>query len=355
MRSNTVRKTGWLKRSRQTSLAEDLCKSGSESPKVSAKKVANQSLYATLPFGLFYKSNRVAYFSKIESIRQLLEGIAEKYQGGYVYDHFLEWFNKYIDENEKNLTDYFNGDKTLNEMCKEFILFCFEKKISLDADETLTSFQPHNTLSDNAVKLKLDQLQPKNSMNIMGFGLGDGSYEKKLAEYLVEKKLAVQVNVFGFDPRPEDANNIQFITAEQLSSGDSPKFDIITARWVLHHVDSQYRWKNFIDCIKSGNPSALTLIIEHGFLTKVDLNESSVDLKSYKLINAAFDVIANIGIRPQWFTETACIGDNFFVDYLEEVDLELIKDQAGCIATQEIYHLGPEFPNQTFCCFSAHS
>ena len=75
-----------------------------------------------------------------------------------------------------------------------------------------------------------------------------------------------------------------------------------------------------------------------------------MDTKLYYLLNAIFDMVANIGIRPQWFTNTAPhIGENFFIHYLTDKDFSEIKRNVHFDMTQDIYDVGPAFPNQTLC------
>ncbi|MBP6103553.1 MAG: hypothetical protein KA508_00560 [Gammaproteobacteria bacterium] len=207
-------------------------------------------------------------------------------------------------------------------------------------------------LSDTALKRELDRIAPTTELKLLGFGLGDGSYEKSLSEYLIHKKIAGSVRLYGFDPYAKPTAAIEYLSPAQLK-GHTPAFDIITARWVLHHVALKSRWADFIDCINHSKVNTQVLIVEHGFLKRPP---SDMDAKLYYLLNATFDVIANIGIRPHWFTDTAPhVGENFFIHYLTGKDFSEIKRSVHFDMTQNVYEVGPAFPNQSLCSMKVKS
>jgi len=211
----------------------------------------------------------------------------------------------------------------------------------------LQSFNYHNKLSDISLKQELAKITPKESINILGFGLDEGYYEKSLSQFLIDHGIAKTVNIYGFDPYAQKTPDIEYLIPEQLISDKVPRFDVVVARWVLHHVALQHRWGDLINCINHCNSGARVLIVEHGFLKK---QHSLADKKLYYLLNATFDIIANIGLRPRYFTNTAPdLGANFFIRYLEPEDFSAIKNSVSLQITQDIFEVGPGFPNQTIC------
>lgn len=291
-----------------------------------------------------------AFIQRTSTLRKILYKVAPYARGNYVHENFTYWLSSYAASNEANcLQRYFSctANTLLSDVCEEFIKFCFRHKISLDKDKTLEAFTYHDSFSDKAVKGELlSKIKPKPEVNILGFGLGNGYYEKSIAEYLVECNLATSVKIFGFEPNPEPTEGIEFIAQGQLTD-HTPQFDIVTARWVLHHVELRHRWNDFIKCINRGNSNAVVLVVEHGFLSH---EVSTFDTKLYYLLNATFDIVANIGIRPFWFTSTAPnIGTNFYIHYLTPEDFEKIKAGIVMPVTQTIYDVGSGFPNQTIC------
>ncbi len=287
----------------------------------------------------------------LSDILDVIDKINHKYRKNYIYDQFCILFKAYIKSHSNILDSYFGGNQDLNAICYDFIHFCFSKNILLNSVKTLSALENHDQICDNAIKERLRKIEHRSSLNLMGFGLGDGTYEKFIAMYLKKKNIAKDVNLFGFDPFAKKIEGIKLVTVDELLDNKVPKLDIIIARWVLHHVDEKYRWENFIHCISSMNPCSMVLIIEHGFLQDGEVDAFSIDRKLYSLINAAFDVVVNIAIRPHWFTSTPKLGCNFFVRYLTSKDIKSIKKQANCIIYEKIRHLGPDFPNQSLFCF----
>lgn len=71
------------------------------------------------------------------------------------------------------------------------------------------------------------------------------------------------------------------------------------------------------------------------------------------MLNTLLDIIANIGLRLSYFTQTAPqLGNNFFIHYLEMSDFSsILKNSSQNICYQTIHDMGPNFPKQTMCCF----
>lgn len=288
--------------------------------------------------------------SNENKLKKVLYDINYYPEGNYLQDHFIYWLSAYANQSRDFLQGYFSGFYDLTLLCKNFINFCFKNSIFLDENKTLQSFNYHNELSDTALKQKLLKIIPKERINILGFGLDEGYYEKNLSKFLINHGIAKTVNIYGFDPYALKTPNIEYLMPNQIDSDTTPKFDVVIARWVLHHVALQHRWKDLINCINHCNSGAMVLIVEHGFLKK---SPSFADKKLYYLLNATFDIIANIGLRPRYFTSTAPdLGANFFIRYLEPEDFNAIKNSVSLQITQDIFEIGPSFPNQTICSMS---
>lgn len=272
----------------------------------------------------------------------------------YLYQCFNLWLGRYACEYDSHLADYFSGKNNLDFICSEFIKFCFKNEIKIDAEKTLQSFVVHNQFSDNAVRNELIKITPKSHLNLLGFGLDQGCYEKELAQYLLKKGIADNVTVYGMDPYAKKSQDIYYLTPSQLAAEPKIRFDIIIARWVLHHVSLQYRWSDLIQCLNHCSSDAKILFIEHGFLQKPP---SLIEEKLYLLLNAIFDIIANIGLRPCYFTEnTAPLRSNFFIRYLKPNDFsEITKNLPYLNLSQNTYNVGPVFPNQTILCIASKS
>lgn len=290
------------------------------------------------------------FLTHIDVLKSALNKINCHKIDSYLYNHFIFWLSRYMQETktQQKLQLYFTSEVNLNFMCTNFIDYCFRHHIKMDSIKTHLSFKVHNQLSDHAVKKELSTLACKQRINLLGFGLDDGVYEKELANFLILKTICNEVTVYGIDPYARKGSDILYLTPNQLSTC-AIKFDIIIARWSLHHVSLENRWSTLSACIHLCNPDALIIFIEHGFLQKKCF---PAEKKLYELLNAFFDIIANIGLRPNYFTQTApYFGEHFFIHYLEPKDLRAIfKNFSSRIASQNTYDVGPRFPNQTIFC-----
>ncbi len=277
-------------------------------------------------------------------LKQTLDQINQGVLNSYLHDNFIFWLNAYAKQASSACASYLAGNISLNAICKDFIRFCFDNKIHLDPIRTLDAFKKHNELSDNAVRRELQQLTPRQEINLLGFGLDEGHYEQSISQYLLSSGKAEKVNLFGFDPHAKKNPDIRYLSAKELNSGER-NFDLIIARWVLHHVEMKSRWSTFVNCINRCHPGAEVLIVEHGYLEEVSL----LDRKLSALLNATFDVVANIGLRPGYFTNNKNVGDDFFIEYLEPKDFSTISTQVSVNCGVKMYDVGPDFPNQTIC------
>ncbi len=291
--------------------------------------------------------NSIISFIKNESLMlETILGYVAEVEEPYLYEIFVSFFSCYAERNSSTLEAYFLGKITLNSVCHSFIMFFFEKKTILDFDKTLASFREHNMLSDSAIKKAILNFPKKTVIHLLGFGLDTGDYEKELAKSMIDAGIAEKVRIFGFDPYAKRGKDIEYLSEEDLLSGISPLFDIVICRWVLHHIAECQRWTNFIRCINHCSHDGLVLVLEHGFFRE----KTSLNAKVLHLFTGIFDVLANIGLRPDWFTETSPnFGQNFWVNYLALVDLASIKNGSGLAIDCEVQEVGPIFPNQTLC------
>jgi hypothetical protein len=282
-----------------------------------------------------------------QDLMNILSQIDHKIIDNYLYTQFTIWLSRYASYAQVKLKSYFLDECDLNNLCHAFIRFCFDRKIQLDARKTLQSFETHNRYSDEAIKLEALALKPKPTVNLLGFGLDHGNYEQVLADYLLNNGIALHVNVYGFDPYAKQVNSIVYLTLNEIKN-TSITFDLVIARWVLHHVATHKRWHEFECCLKKCNSDSRILVIEHGIL----MNEPSLlEKKFFYLLNAVFDIVANIGIRPYYFTQSTVIGQNFFIDYLDRTVFDQIVQNTEC-TLQNWYHIGPTFPHQSIIILS---
>jgi hypothetical protein len=277
-------------------------------------------------------------------LSQTLQRLHSNVLGHYLHDNFVFWLSTYANAREKQIKDYMTGRIEASVLCSDFIEYCFTHNIKLDKDKTLQSFEEHDRISDIAVKNELKRLAPKPRMNLLGFGLGTGYYERNIRQHLLDVGVAKQVKIYGFDPYAEPASDITFLSQKDLAQDNCPRFDIVTVRWVLHHIEIKHRWHDFISSINKCNNKSLVLMVEHGYLANRFPPEQE---KLYKFLTSTFDIVANIGIRPGIFTSTIPPGKNFYVDYLNPADFTSISKGLSLKHSRAVYDVGPGFPNQT--------
>ncbi|MDQ8040060.1 MAG: methyltransferase domain-containing protein [Rickettsiella sp.] len=292
----------------------------------------------------------VHILSSADVLKTVFQEINDTFIDSYLYPIFIYWLSRFVKNNPTYLKNYFTGLENLEFICKKFINFCFVHKVELNAEKTLESFKKHNQLSDNAVREEVKKMPTRENVHLLGFGLDDGAYEKELAKFLIKEGFS-NIKIYGVDPYAKKGTNIHYVTPVQLIESKNLKFDIIIARWSLHHVALKNRWSDLLDCMNQCNPNACIVFIEHGFLYQ---KITPIRKKLYQLLNAIFDIIANIGLRPSYFTQTAPnFGANFFIRYLDFKDYTHIINNLSCsIHLKKIYEIGPSFPNQTI--FSFH-
>jgi len=277
--------------------------------------------------------------------KNLFKRLNNEIFGAYLCDNFVYWLNNYVISQPFYCIDYLKGNTTLNDLCNNFIQFCFKQKISLDSVKALTAFQKHNLLTDKAIKIELNKIKNKETINLLGFGLGDGEYEKSLAKYLIAIGKTRKVILYGYDPYSRKNFDIEYLTIDKINN-DKIVFDVIIARWVLHHIELKYRWNDFIKCVNRINFGSKIIIIEHGFLMYASLLYERI----YILFTAIFDVITNISLRPEYFLDSPEIGKNFYINYLQMKDFLNFKQTIiNNNIDFKVYDIGPDFLNQTIC------
>ncbi len=287
--------------------------------------------------------------TNIDFLKRVFLQLDSTLTNNYLYDNFIFWLSAYACKEKQTLISFFLEKNNLDFICIDFIEFCFAKKIAMNVEETLNSFCLHNKLSDDRVKQELKKIPEQETISLLGFGLDEGTYEKGLAQFLIDEGLCQNVILYGLDPYAKKGNNIHYLTLQELNSKKEFNFDVIIARWSLHHVAFTSRWHDLSQCINRCNANATVLFIEHGMLhEKLPLIKENF----YGLLNATFDIIANIGLRPDYFTQTKPKGTNFFIRYLKAEDYNTIINGTSKLAlSQVIYDVGPYFPNQTICKF----
>lgn len=248
-------------------------------------------------------------------------------KSNYTQQIFSDTVSRFVAHNREVMLLYFNQSLTLNEIALCIVNFIYENTIILDRNKILEGLSYGDSIVETYVsKYIKSHLIYKEHMNILGFGGGNGFYEKLMANYIKEYQLAKHVDVFIFDPYQEKTtNDICFLTEFDLKNTKEKTFDIINTRWVLHHINKENRWQQFIQCSRKLSSKGLLLILEEG---DFDTNLNFFQQLLYRFFLMCIDVVINMALRPEWFLSTLPIpGKNFYVDYLTEHDLKYIESK----------------------------
>ncbi|MFC1521908.1 hypothetical protein ACFL6Y_05820 [Elusimicrobiota bacterium] len=255
---------------------------------------------------------------------------------------------RYALQHPGDITAYFRGKLKLFKLCRKFAGFIHgvhgDKKLNRDmVVGTIGGAMAFHT--DSTVKSILRDHSFSREINMFGFGLGDAYYEKEIQDYLIKRKIAKKVALYGYDPFAKGIKNVKLLSADNLLKPPSASFDLILARWSLHHVPAKKRWKLFEAALSHLKPKSIAIIIEHGF---VDTRARHVDVALYRLLNGILDTVGNIGIWPNWFASTKPdYGRNFFVDFLCDKDIRAIQENCKVRLSRKIINIGPVFPWQS--------
>lgn len=251
------------------------------------------------------------------------------------------------------LERYFDGTARLPETANAFVRFLFRQglqdRVGLKLVLKTPLGDPMVEHCEFAVKSMLSGRRFPDEVNLFGFGLGDGSWERKLGEFLVHRGEAGDVSLLGYDPFAVRSPGIKYLDPKRIGGRRSPGFDLVLARWALHHVFPEQRWDMFARILSQLNPGGIALVVEHGFMERPAMPRHE---HLYRLLNAVLDVIANLGFRPEWFAATKPeFGRDFYVDFLRAQDIDAIRSKCSRPLDVDVVSAGPNFPWHSIIAF----
>lgn len=212
--------------------------------------------------------------------------------------------------------------------------------------ELFVRFIVHNDLaSDQWTRERLKERGFQPELSLLGFGLGDGSFELELARWMTqEARLADRVTVWGFDTHQTAGGAVRMLTPAELAAEGAPRFDVVIARYVLHHVQPHERWAGLLACLHRCNPGATVLMAEQGYPAPTR-PENTAEERYRQLLLVCIDVLANATLYPGWCSVEGPEGaPRFFVSYLSEEELAALERQMPPVALRELRDVGPPFP-----------
>jgi hypothetical protein len=295
--------------------------------------------------------SQVEQLAKKPFLRELFSTLSLSTEDSYVRSQTIEFLHNFIPTQTTEIANYLCRKHSLNELCHRMIDHIRNYDLTFDAGKFLQELKAPNALLDKTVKEQIADLSPRDQLNLLGFGLGEGAYEKNLAEYFRAENVTASLHIFGFDPFSivED-DDIRMLTRTEIHSQDCPHFDLMLARWTLHHVSLEYRWKDLLGCLDHCKRGSRVLFVEEGCFSKDDTEP--VEYLAYELIHAAADVIVNSAFNPHWvYDPNAKPGDHYFIKYLTQKDLDMINKSATVDMQMDFRHLHVNYFPQTLIIF----
>jgi len=203
-------------------------------------------------------------------------------------------------------------------------------------------FARQDAEADEWLRARIARLGPRESLSVLGYGLGDGSFERALASWLVAGGHCRTVELFGFDPHQVAGAPVVMVGRDQLAQR---RFDVIIARYVLHHVRPEARWADLAACVRACKPDGELLIAEQGYPAPGPAAAPGARLEH--LLLAAVDLVANAVVHPDWCDLRAIEASGFYLSFLSEEDLTGLHQALPRVVECELAQVGTYFPLNT--------
>jgi hypothetical protein len=221
---------------------------------------------------------------------------------------------------------YLNGTMSDDVMSHRFINHVFATSpLTLPAVEYLQELTYPLAIQEVVTKELIHCLDPIETLGIFGYGADECDFERQLGELAIGNGKASKYQMYRYDPFAAPSTDIITLTEQELLTGKrAVGIDILTARWVLHHVAPTARWREIQACLQLLRPKAHVVIVEEGDFS--ERHTPQLPHRLYRFLVMANDIIVNIALRQSWFTDTAPnMGANFTADYLDGSDLTEIE------------------------------
>lgn len=258
-------------------------------------------------------------------INKILHELGWHKHGTYLADKALEIINGLVVKQKKLINDYFNRTASLAFLANLIIQYIYTQNIKISKEKMLPSLIKYEEIMNSAVENMLMAVADKKKINILGFGIRQGSYEKQIKNFLIEKHKILDADIYGFDPNKIPDFPIINLSQQQLFSENCPFFDLIIVRWTLHHVDETYRWKDLLRCVNQTKKGSKIIIIEEG--TFSDVKDCSFNVLMKNFLFSIADIIANFIYNSKWIDAILQKKENpFYIKYLTSQDIESIEN-----------------------------
>ena len=280
-------------------------------------------------------------FTDKSTLNKCLDDLRLSKKGDYVRDNFVKTIIPFYRKHDELISKFYEEQSPISRLCPYYVNFLNQTPTLLSKNLVLTSLKHVDEIVDHYTKEILKKIPFKKEINIFGFGIGDGWYEKDIAKYLIAKNHCNKVNIYGFDPNAIQSDFISFINADDLLKKIIPKFDLFFSRWVLHHIPQTERWKKLSLFMNHLSRSGYIFIVEEGpFLSRLPIKDKQL----YIMLSSLTDIFVNYYVYPDWTTNP----DAFHLKYLNHKDLEKIGNNLTFKFKSKVVELDACFFKQYF-------
>jgi SAM-dependent methyltransferase len=237
---------------------------------------------------------------------------------------------------------YLAGTASFEHLVTALLGTLANRGVSLSPELLYAFFARQDAEADEWLRARIARLGPRETLSILGYGLGDGSFERALASWLVAGGHCRTVELFGFDPHQVAGAPVVMVEGHQLAER---RFDVIIARYVLHHVRPEARWPDLAACVRACRPNGELLIAEQGYPAPGAAAAPGARLEH--LLLAALDLVVNAVLYPGWCDPREMEASGFYLSFLSEEDLTGLRQSLPRVVEREIAQVGTYFPSNT--------
>jgi len=263
--------------------------------------------------------------------------------GDYAVVRVAPVLSRFICGHEAPIRSFLHGETPLRDIYCALIVHLGDEGFELDPEQLLVTLRPHERVCHERLLEQLRQLPLRDVVHFLGFGLARGEYEQELADYLVANGLAGEVRLYGCDPYVDfSGSGIEEWTP---SAAGEQQFDLILARWVLHHLEPAFRWQAFTPVARHLAPGGCLLILEEGDFRAADERRFADQLMA--LVLSSIDVINTLTFVAEWHEKSAESADAYYLQHLSADEIAVIESGFGFPFERQIIETGPGVFGQT--------
>jgi SAM-dependent methyltransferase len=277
------------------------------------------------------------------ALREQLAALGWADHGGYLVEQVAPLLSRFVGHEEKLLAAFLSGEADLQQVYPAFLTFLAMADTNLKPEPLLASLGFYEREAYTLLMEELGDHRPRDLVRFLGFGLAQGEYEREIAANLVERGVAGEVQLYGFDPYIDfSGTEIKLWTPSEVGT---LSFDLILARWVLHHLEPAARWSSFLAAARCLAPGGWLVLQEEGDFRNVD--EWNLADRLLELLLSSVDVLNTLTFVGEWHQQTSGDAPAYYLKHLSYDDIEAIEAGFGFAFERRVLETGPGVFGQT--------